>query len=431
MSNFLQQRIVRISTRKRFLRISETVVRSIVFLSCIVLMVSLMMHLLIVSAEPQRTPKKLIQYGWDVPTPDLFRENIKQMEKRPFDGAIARLHAGRLIFKKSSYPDTDFTQDQKDLAATSSSKLTDNFILMWSSMDDGWDWFNDAHWAATEKNIRNFAKTSKAGHFKGIAFDPEPYTISPWYYEKQPQHDKKTFQEYQKQVRKRGAQFMKALQITQPGIEVFTLGLLSWMKDFVVEPINSTELQKQLVSEGYGLWPAFINGMLDAVQPGTTIIDGNEFAYYFHQASQFADIRKVIQKDVLAFVDLANHKKYQSRVKIGQAVYMDLLLDLFEKPTNNSSDRWYGMRMPHFLSPKDRLRLLEHNTYHGLRNTDKYVWVYGENVNWWQNRVPKDAEDAIRRAKAKIQKGEPLGFNIDFATEKAFKKCQAVNPKCR
>ncbi|WP_225225806.1 hypothetical protein [Komarekiella delphini-convector] len=415
------QRIARIA-RSIFPRIFRTVMRSRLLIGCILLMVSLMMHLLIGSAEPQRTSKKLLEYGWDVPTPDFFRQHIKQMEQHPFDGVIVKLNVGKEVFIKSSYPNTAFTQDRKNLAATTSSKLTDNFVLMWSSMEYGWDWFNDTDWAATEKNISNFAKTAKAGRFKGIAFDPEPYTNNPWNYETQRQHDSKTFEEYQKQVRKRGAQFMKVLQTTQPRTEVFNLGLLSWMKYLLEETTDADELQKRLVSDGHGLWPAFINGMLDAVHSDSIIIDGNERAYYSYCAAWFAAIRKMIQKDARALVDLVNHTKYDSQVKIGQAVYIDLLLDLFKKPANNVNNDWYGVRMPHFLSPNDRLRLLEHNTYYGLRTADKYVWIYSEAMDWWQNRIPRGAENAIRRAKAKIQKGEPLGFNIETATEKALKK---------
>ena len=35
--------------------------------------------------------KKLIEYGWDVPTPAFVREHIREMEKRPFDGVMMRL----------------------------------------------------------------------------------------------------------------------------------------------------------------------------------------------------------------------------------------------------------------------------------------------------------------------------------------------------
>ena len=40
---------------------------------------------------PDRPAKKLIEYGWDVPYPDQLRKDIRNMEKKPFDGVIFRL----------------------------------------------------------------------------------------------------------------------------------------------------------------------------------------------------------------------------------------------------------------------------------------------------------------------------------------------------
>lgn len=413
----------------RFPRIVGKLIRQMLLFGCIIVIISLTMPLFTESVNTQQSAKKLIQYGWDAPTPHFFREHIKQMEQRPFDGVIVKLNVGQKVFNKKPYPDTAFTQDRKDLIATNSSKLTNNFVIIWSEIEEGWDWFNDADWTAAEKNIRNFVKTAKVGHFRGIAFDPEPYGYTPWNYKTQAQHNTKTFKEYQQQVRKRGAQFMSVLQEIQP-TDLLTLGLLSWMKPLLAQTTNPTVLQQELVNQDYGLWPAFINGMLNATHSDSLIIDGNEGAYYFYRASWFDGMHDLIRKDAKALVDPVNRMKYDNHVRLGQAVYVDLTLNLFKKPTNNANDSWYGKRMPHFLSLDDRLKLLEYNTYHGLRTADKYVWIYDENMDWWQNRIPKGAENAIQRAKAKIQKGEALDFNIDFAIAKALYKCKVVNPEC-
>jgi hypothetical protein len=372
--------------------------------------------------------KKIIEYGWDAPTPNFFRQQIRQMEQRPFDGVMLKLNAGKEVFKKKAYPNAAFTQDRRDLAATTSSRLTDNFVVMWSGMDAGWDWFNNADWAAAEKNIQNFAKTAKAGGFRGIAFDSEPYTTSsPWKYRQQPQQQRKTFAQYQQQVRKRGAQFMQTLQATQPQAQVLTFGLLSWLKDLWSNPVDRANLQQQLANHDYGLWPAFINGMLDAARSGVTIIDGNEWAYYYYKTDWFDAARDAISNKARIFVESSNASKYGKYVKLGQAVYSDLILDRFPDPLK---DPRAGKTTQHFLSPADRLRLLEHNIYHSLRTTDRYTWLYSESADWWQNRIPPGAEAAIDRAKAKIQAGKPLGFDLAPAVDRAVKQCQAVSQNC-
>jgi hypothetical protein len=38
-----------------------------------------------------RQDKKLIEWGFDMPTPEYLRDNIRKMEKQPFDGLVFRL----------------------------------------------------------------------------------------------------------------------------------------------------------------------------------------------------------------------------------------------------------------------------------------------------------------------------------------------------
>jgi hypothetical protein len=395
---------------------------------CGSILLLLAIYLPITAIETQPPTRKLIEYGWDAPLPNFFRQHIRDMERQPFDGVILKLNAGKEVFKKTAYPASAFTQDRRDLAATTSTQLTDNFVVMWSGMDDGWDWFDDRHWAAAAQNITNFAKTARAGRFKGIAFDSEPYTTtSPWKYYQQPRHQRKTFAEYEQQVRKRGAQFMQTLQSAQPGTQFLTFGLLSWLKDLYANPIAATQLQQQLARHDYGLWPAFINGMLDTARPSVTIVEGHEWAYYFYKTAWFDAVRQAIFTNARMFVAPKNQRKYAQQVKLGQAVYLDLILDVFPK---GEQDPRYGKTTQHFFSPADRFRLLEHNVYHSLRTTDRYTWMYSESADWWQNKIPPGAAATIRRAQAKIRKGQPLGFELDANVDPAVKKCQAVSEYC-
>jgi hypothetical protein len=391
------------------------------------LMLLLAIYLPTTAVETQAKGQKLIEYGWDAPLPNFFRQHIREMERQPFDGVILKLNAGKEVFKKTAYPTSAFIQDRRDLAATTSTRMTDNFVVMWSGMDAGWDWFDDKDWAAAAQNIANFAKTAKAGRFKGIAFDSEPYTTSPWKYYQQPRHQQKTFAQYQQQVRKRGAQFMQTLQSAQPGTQFLTFGLLSWLKDLYANPIEATQLQQQLARHDYGLWPAFINGMLDAARPSVTIIEGHEWAYYFYKTAWFDAVRQAIFTNARVFVAPKNQRKYAQQVELGQSVYLDLILDALPR---GEKDPRHGKTTQHFLSPADRFRLLEHNVYHSLRTADRYTWMYSESADWWQNKIPPGAAATIRRAQAKIRRGQPLGFDLEPAVDRAVKQCQAVSENC-
>ena len=105
--------------------------------------------------------KKLIEFGWDMPTPDQLRANIGVYENLPFDGIGVKLPMGQEIFTKTPYPDADYQIQRDILADINFTNLTDNFLVMWGTAEDGWLWTNEADWQAAEINIGNFARTHR------------------------------------------------------------------------------------------------------------------------------------------------------------------------------------------------------------------------------------------------------------------------------
>jgi len=355
------------------------------------------------NTQAQKLPKKLIEYGWDVPTPAFVKQNIEQMEKQPFDGIVIKLKGGKKVFLHEPYDSKEFNQDLQSLKSTNFTKFTDNFVLMWATPEEGWDWFSDSDWQASEQNIRLFARIARSAGFIGIAFDPEPYGVDPWIYDKLPGAKDKSFEQYWQQVRKRGSQFMQALQQEIPGVKILSLFQLSYLEEFLDEP-NLQKRMRQMSAGSYGLLAAFLNGMLDVAQANTTIVDGNEHSYYYAGKQEFLDAHKLIKERFLTFVDEKNRQKYAKQVQVGNALYIDHLFDL-GKPKKS--------RVSHYLTLQQRQQWLEHNTYYGLSTSDEYLWCYSEEMNWWENNVPSGAEEAIRSAQQKIKMGEPLGFNIE------------------
>ena len=351
----------------------------------------------------QKLPKKLIEYGWDVPKPVFVKQNIEQMEKQPFDGIVIKFEGGNKVFLHQPYNPKEFDRDLQSLKSTNFTKFTDNFVLMWATPEEGWDWFSDSDWEASEQNIRLFARIARSAGFAGIAFDPEPYGVDPWTYPKLAGAQDKSFAEYSQQVHKRGTQFMQAIQEEMPGVKILSLFQLSYLEDFLAQR-NMQERMRRMSAESYGLLAEFMNGMLDVVQVNTTIVDGNENSYYYAGKQQFFDAYKLIKERLLTFVDEKNRQKYAKQVQVGHALYVDYLFDL-GKPQ--------ASRVSHYLNSQQRQQWLEHNTYYGLSSSDEYVWCYSEEMDWWKNNVPSGVEEAIRSAMQKIEKGEPLGFNIE------------------
>ena len=356
--------------------------------------------------------KHLIELGWDAPTPNHLRANIKTMEQQPFDGLMVNLNAGKTIFNKNAYPESSFVQDRIDLAATRSRKLEHNFITIWSAREDGWDWFNDNDWKATETNARNFAKTAKAGRFKGFFFDPEPYGTNPWSYNAQ-LYPKQNFASVQAKVRARGAAFMNAIQSEMPEVKIMTLFGMTIIK-------AQAEELKSLERADWALLGSFIDGLLDVINPKSELIDGNEGSYYYTTDQSFTDFR-AYKQSAREYVSLENRSKYDSQVKIAHAVYADGLLNLWNSP------QFFGY---YLQNDSERQQFLEHNTYQALKNSDEYVWVYNENMDWWGSKgkgvqLPTGLEKLLRRVNQKVNENQPLAFDIKGVVARATTRFDA------
>jgi hypothetical protein len=350
--------------------------------------------------------KKLIEIGFDAPTPSYLRANSAAMSRQPFDGMMVNLSAGKTFLNKTPYPESAFTQDRVDLAALGTSKLTDNFVTMWSAREAGWDWFNDTDWASAQANAANFAKTAKAGNFKGFMFDPEPYGTNPWFYSTALYPDR-SFPSVQAKVRERGAAFMSAVQAELPTVKILTLFGPSIVK-------SQAEERGSLEKADWALFASFVDGMLDVIGPQARIIDGNETSYYYTGSSDF-DRYRAEKNASSAYVSPENRNKYDNQVSIAHAVFVDGTLNLFNSP------RFFGL---YLQTPEQRLRYLEYSVFHALRASDEYVWYYNEKMDWWGTKgsgvqLPDGLATATKNALRKATEGLPLNLDVDVFAEPA------------
>jgi len=343
--------------------------------------------------------KKLIQYGWGIPKPDFIRENVRGMEKLPFDGLIFQLQGGRNILQPTQWDEAKFTEDYENCKAIQWDKFTDNFVIMLAASDQ--DWFNDAHWEAIEHNVRLVAKGARLARCVGVCFDAEPYGTNPWSYTQAAHKDTKSFAEYEAKVRQRGAQYIRAVESELPGAKILTFFQLSYFSQVLV-PMDPAERARKISLLHYGLLPAFLNGMLDAASPKVRIIDGNERAYYYTKSEQYFRNYQAVTQRGLLLVDPKNRAKYREQMQVGNALYVD---------------QYFGLRtrkvLGHYLSPEERPKWFEHNVYWALYTADEYVWCYCERMHWFKKQnIPPGAEAAIRSARQKLDGGEPLGIDI-------------------
>ena len=355
--------------------------------------------------------KKLIEYGWDRPSAAYLVENVREMEKRPFDGVMIQLGDYGEAFRRRSLDEEQVREDAEALAKIEWDRFTDNFIMIYAASD--MDWFSDEDWAPDGWVLRNAglcAKAARIGRCKGVTFDAEPYwREGPWKYDAQARSGEKSFAEYEEIVRKRGAQFITRIQDEFPKNPVIhTFFLNSYFAHVAKEP-DPEKHGEMLKGEFYGLMVAFLNGMLDAASAGTIITDGNEESYYYTSAQPFLESYHVMRQTALNLVPPELKDKYRLHVQASQALYVDQLCSL-------RADQLPGA----FMSAEEQARLIEHNVYWGLTCCDGYMWLYSENMNWWTGeRVPTMLEEAVRSARRKVAAGEPLGFDVADFTARA------------
>lgn len=384
------------------------------------------MHIFMKIAEAQMIHalphKKIIEFGWDMPSPTMLRDNIRAMEKRPFDGVTIRLPndaGGGCVFdvvKWSHVTPAARDRELKILADIPRGEtFTDNFITIYGAST--MDWFSDADWIKVLDHVRFCARAAKAGHCKGICWDAEPYSgHNPWRYVEQPDYKQHTFPHTYQKARQRGAQFMRALQEEFPGLTIFGLRMLSDFQDaspfsqHLLPVRNAKKAADDLRDMWWALHPAFINGLLDAAAPEITIIDGNEDAYFYTSALDFYHHSRDIRYEALALIAPENRRKYAAQVQVGHALSVEYTLGLWAEALHFPD---YLKKQALELTPDQRLQWFEQNAYYALKTSDEYAWCYSEDQNWWTGKnIPIGLEDALRSARRKYETNEPLDYSV-------------------
>jgi hypothetical protein len=375
------------------------------------------------AAGQPRPRKKVIEYGWDVSYPDFVEQNVQEMEKRPFDGIIFRTKGFDHIFDISVWKKEELQPQLDTLAKIKWRKFTDNFLTLYSANNSKMDWFNDDHWSTIVENLKLFSMAARAGHCVGVCFDPEPYGTDPWVYPGS--YKDKSFDEVAEQVRKRGRQFIQALETNMPNLRVLSFFQFGLYGDILDEPDPKVR-QEKLIRTWMVLLPSFYIGILEGASPDSILIDGNESAYYYESPDSFFRAYHLIRQRAQALVPENLRRKYNAQVQAGMALYIDQALGKRTEQTTS-----------HFLSPQEQLRFFEHNAYYALTTTDEYVWCYSERMDWWlppekvqPDRVlPAGVEEALVIARQTYEEGKPLGFDIKEMIEKAHDKRREAKSK--
>lgn len=324
-----------------------------------------------------RRRKKLIATGWDKANTERLLQNLAEMEQRPFDGVIIECEgaidaekrcAMRATFKNEEWKREWFQSCVDQMRACKFRRFTDNFITVGANPGNV-DWFDDGGWTQIVAHWRIAAWVAKQGGFKGILFDPEPYTRPhmQFAYSAQPLKDAHTFNDYHAKARERGRQVMAAIAAEYPDVTLFCY----FLNISCAAATGHADPRPLLSTLGYGLLPPFLDGWLDAMPATVTVVDGCEHAYMYNSAMQYLESALKIKGACQELVSPDNRSKYRARVQAGFGIY----LDAYSNPEGSK----YFMK----TTLPSRLHQLRANLSTALRSADEYVWVYGEKFRWW------------------------------------------------
>ena len=324
--------------------------------------------------------KKLIQFGWCMPTTQWLRENAERADEAGFDGVVLDLGPGKrkLAWHAWSTAHLDpalYQGDVENLKATQFKKLTEIFIRF-NVTPGKVDWFED--FGGVLHNAGIAAKIVKECRLQGILFDVEQYHGKPFHYGSQKHREERTFEEYQKQARHRGRELMRAINEQCPEIVVFlTFGhYLAHGRVSKHNPLSTT---------GYGLLPSFLDGMIEACTDTTTIVDGWEYAYGYKRERNFREAYDIIRTRTLGWT--AVPERYKLIMRAGFGLWAD----------RGGHKHWDTRDFSNnYFTPEE----LEYALHCALNVSDKYVWIYSHAPNWWTGEnLPMEYLSALRNAR--------------------------------
>jgi hypothetical protein len=129
-----------------------------------------------------------------------------------------------------------------------------------------------------------------------------------------------------------------------------------------------------------------VDGLLEAAGPRTQIVDAYESAYPFREVAQFQSGRKAILEAGLRLSSVPD--AYRRHMRAGFGLWMD---------QGWRSVGWFpNDPEKNQISPLE----FEYALHRALTSTDKYVWVYSEQPNWWTgDKLPLGYVEAVRNAR--------------------------------
>ena len=357
--------------------------------------------------------KKIISLGWAKSTPKDLAENLALIEgSTPYDGMHVHLvgeqtvdgaskkYSSRFPFQSESWPYSAFAESIGYLQGLRPSRPLELFIMT-TTRSGPHDWFSDDYWAQVCNNFGLIARIARETGCRGIIFDAEDYHDSGHLFAYAPDAGV-SYEDMKVKARQRGREWIAAMGDAYPDMTLFAPFWISLVYPFGDNP-------NAIGSRSCALFPAFLNGVYDALPPGMTIVDGHESYFYrsgnLHQVMHAAGY---FRAHFLQLIAPENRSRALAQTQMAAAIYLDAF---FPTNLNDPKNRWDLYPGADDVS---RQRHLRNVLFHCLAIADEYVWTWGERVVWW----PQNKADALNQRLP--------GLNASMRSVKSVEEAEAV-----
>lgn len=327
-----------------------------------------------VCASTAADGKKCLAFGWE------FRHRMSVQDliaaapwfnQTPIDGVEIHLRmktpegqsfGSQEFMDGPAWTEENCAETAKDLKRLSVHKaFRASFINTIRAPSSRIDWRDDRAWARIAENMRIAAMLARDALLPGLAIDPEDYSKC-WQFFRMPGDP--AYSELTELARRRGAEIVRGAFAEYPRLTLFFYWFMSFQEKYTVWNDSIAAARDR-----GDLWPAFLNGVLDAMPPGARIVDGDENAYRY-AAEDFPPASVHWREGVLDFVAPENRAKYRAQVEISSGHYLD-------EYVNGPESRYYQ-------PPLDgsRLKRLVSNFAAARQSAREYVWFWGEKYTW-------------------------------------------------
>lgn len=333
--------------------------------------------------------KKIIYLGWDVPTVSYMRLHQQRIDTLAIDGCMFRVSrqdaAGGKIDSLDMWRHNQprWTRDElqaaaDDLRACTFSHVTENFLRICVVPGDV-DWFDDTQCETLVNNISMLAWVAREGNARGICLDPEQYRKHLWSYEPSSGH---SFLETAHIVRRRGRQLGSALRDVWLDMTIFTLLGYSTAGDMAeyADPLSDT-----MPYTSYALYVHFLHGLLEAMGPEMTVVDGYEHGYRINSTQGFLHSYYYCRSRLEAVIPHELRNIYRTQYQVGMAVFMDAHIGSSPRPFHIDTR---GQTVD------ERLR---RNMTSAIAVSDTYIWIYGATHYFFPDSYARDQKRIRQR----------------------------------